>query len=164
MLWKIVAKNQWHLLLSHQLQLRKDILNYVNKEALAIILAETKFHQYSYGQNSTIISDHKSLKHLLNKKGRSYVWYSITTHSPTRIQCYALILSVYQYFIYYKPGQTHNQMNWQLYQNNCPGGKAVIENKVTHMTLPDQNNVIAKLKIPRGDLLIYFCHMYLTQL
>ena len=47
----------------------KDMLNYVDKEALAIILAETKFHQYLYGQNITIISDHKSLKHMLNENG-----------------------------------------------------------------------------------------------
>lgn len=45
------------------------MLNYVDKEALAIILTETKFHQYLYGQNITIISDHKSLKHMLNENG-----------------------------------------------------------------------------------------------
>ena len=38
----------------------------LDKEALAIIFGVTKFHQYLYGRNCIIVTDHKPLTHIFN--------------------------------------------------------------------------------------------------
>lgn len=71
----------------------------IEKEALSLIFAVKKFHQFLYGRKFTLISDHKPLIFLLGPtKG-------IPTLSAARIQRWALTLAAYQYDIKYKKGE-----------------------------------------------------------
>lgn len=71
----------------------------LEKEALAIIFAVRKFHQYIFGREFTISTDHMPLITLFNpRKGIP----EMTAH---RIQRWALILSSYNYHISYIKGK-----------------------------------------------------------
>lgn len=69
-----------------------------HREALAIIFAVKKFHNYLYGQKFTILTDHQSLREIFNpKKGTPSV-------AVARLQRWAIIMSMYSYQIIYKSG------------------------------------------------------------
>ena len=70
-----------------------------DKEALALVWAVKKFHQYLAGRSFYIFTDHKPLIYLFSKtKG-------IPTLASGRIQRWALTLSSYQYKIVHRPGK-----------------------------------------------------------
>ena len=74
----------------------------IEREALAIIFAVRKFHQYLFGKKFILVTDHQPLCKLLgHDKG-------IPSLAAARIQRWALILSAYQYTLQYIPG-TDNQ-------------------------------------------------------
>ena len=73
----------------------------LDKEALAIIFGVKKFNDYLLGRPFTILSDHKPLQHLFNKK------QTIPVLASARIKRWALILSAYDYRVQYKPGVQH---------------------------------------------------------
>ena len=73
----------------------------LDKEALAIIFGVKRFHQYLYGRNFSILSDHKPLQYLLGETR------GIPAMASARIQRWALTLSAYSYSISYKPGAAH---------------------------------------------------------
>ena len=58
----------------------------LEKEALAIIFAGQKFHDYIYGRHFTLFSDHKPLRYLLNEAK------PLPTFASSRIQRWATIL------------------------------------------------------------------------
>ena len=70
----------------------------LEKEALAIIFAVRKFHDYLYGRHFTLYSDHKPLQYLLGQSCQ------IPTPASPRIQRWAITLSSYSYTIKHKPG------------------------------------------------------------
>ena len=65
----------------------------LEKEVLAIVFAVKRFHQYLFGNHFTLYSDHKPLERLLNESA------PIPQMASSRIQCWALTLSTYQYTI-----------------------------------------------------------------
>ena len=71
----------------------------LEKEALAIIFATKKFHNFLYGRHFVIESDHKPLSFLFDDKR------SIPQMASSRIQRWALTLSAYRYSIRYKAGK-----------------------------------------------------------
>ena len=71
----------------------------LEKEALAIIFAVRKFHDYIYGRHFTLFSDHKPLQYLLNEAK------PLPTLASSRIQRWAITLSAYSYTIKHKPGK-----------------------------------------------------------
>ena len=71
----------------------------LEKEALAIVFAVKRFHQYLFGNHFTLYSDHKPLERLLNESA------PISQMASSRIQRWALTLSTYQYTIQHRPGQ-----------------------------------------------------------
>ena len=74
----------------------------LEKEALAIIFAVKKFHNYIYGTTFTIQSDHQPLSFLFSEhKG-------IPVMASSRIQRWALTLAGYWYTIRYKAGKMLN--------------------------------------------------------
>ena len=73
----------------------------VEKESLAIIFGVKKSHQYLYGKQFTIVTDHKPLIGLLNESK------AIPTLAAARLQRWALTLAAYQYKIIYKAGNQH---------------------------------------------------------
>lgn len=65
------------------------------EEGLAIVFAIKKFKQYLYGRSFTIYSDHQPLKYLCSRP--------VPTMAASRIQCWALTLSAYNYTIQHRP-------------------------------------------------------------
>ena len=73
----------------------------LDKEALAIVFGVKRFHQYLYGRQFVIISDHKPLMHIFNTSK------AIPNMASARIQRWAITLSAYTYTINYKSGKEH---------------------------------------------------------
>ena len=71
----------------------------MKKEALAIIFAVRKFHDYIYGRRFILYSDHKPLQYLLSEMKQ------IPQLASSRIQRWAITLSGYNYSIKHKPGK-----------------------------------------------------------
>ena len=72
----------------------------LEKEALAIIFAVHKFHDYIYGRKFVLHSDHKPLQFLLSESKQ------IPLLASSRIQRWAITLSAYNYVIQYRPGKS----------------------------------------------------------
>lgn len=68
----------------------------IEKEALAIIFGVNKFHQYLYGRQFTLLTDHKPLTTILGPKR------GIPVLTASRLQRWAIQLSAYQFDIKYK--------------------------------------------------------------
>ena len=73
----------------------------IEKEALSLIFDVKKFHQYMYGHKFTLVTDHKPLLAILGEKK------GIPSLAAARLQCWAVLLSAYQYEIHFKPTQEH---------------------------------------------------------
>lgn len=70
----------------------------LHREALAIIFAIDKFHNYLYGQKFTLATDHEALKEIFNpRKGTSGV-------AAARLQRWSVLLSMYEYDIVHRKG------------------------------------------------------------
>ena len=75
----------------------------LDKEALAILFGVKKFHQYVYGRQFVIQTDHKPLERVLNPDKMT------PPMAAARIQRWALILSAYDYAIQYRGGNLECQ-------------------------------------------------------
>ena len=67
-------------------------------EALAIIFAVKKFHQYLYGRHFVLVTDHRPLCKILGHN------QGVPSLAAARMQRWALILSAYQYTLQHIPG------------------------------------------------------------
>ena len=83
--------------------LTKSERNYaqVEKEALSLVFGVRKFHQYWYGRQFTILTDHKPLKTILGPKN------NIPPLAAARMQRWALLLSAYVYDIQFRLTGSH---------------------------------------------------------
>ena len=70
----------------------------LEKEGLAIVFAVKKFPQYLCGRRFAIVSDHKPLQHIFSETT------AIPSMASACIQCWAILLSGYDYTISYKLG------------------------------------------------------------
>ena len=73
----------------------------IDKEALALVFAVKKFHNYLYGRKFVLVTDHKPLVTLFGPKK------AIPPLAAARLQRWAIILSAYAYEIEYKPTSQH---------------------------------------------------------
>ena len=71
----------------------------LDKEGLAIVFGVMKFHQFLYGRDFTIHSDHKPLQHIIGET------QPVPSLVSARLQRWALMLGAYKYRIVYKPGR-----------------------------------------------------------
>ena len=73
----------------------------IQKEALAIIFGVQKFFQYLLGHKFCLITDHKPLLTIFHPaKG-------IPETAASRLQCWAIVLSAYNYEVKYQPSEKH---------------------------------------------------------
>ncbi|XP_037957842.1 uncharacterized protein K02A2.6-like [Teleopsis dalmanni] len=70
----------------------------LHREALAIVFAVKKFHNYIFGLPFTIESDHQPLREIFSIKK------DLPSVAANRLQRYAVFLSMYDYSIKYKKG------------------------------------------------------------
>ena len=73
----------------------------IQKEALAIVYALNKFHQFLYGRTSILVTDHKPLLSLF---GPTKATPSLAAN---RLARWALMLSQYQYTVEYRQSKDH---------------------------------------------------------
>ena len=73
----------------------------VEKEALSLVFGVKQFHNYLYGRNFTLVTDHKPLTTILGPKK------CIPPLAAARLQRWAIILSAYTYQIEFRPTQAH---------------------------------------------------------
>ena len=72
---------------------------HLDKEALAVVFAVKKFHQFLFGRHFKIYTDHKPLLGLLNPERATPLMAS------SRMQRWALTLLGYEYNLFYRPGE-----------------------------------------------------------
>ena len=112
---------------SRTLSKAKRNYSQIEKEGLAIIFGVKKFHQYIYGRQFQIITDHKSLLGLLHEhKG-------IPSMAASRIERWAIILSAYNYELIFKSGHKHgnaDSMSRLSFQSDDCEKSSVFENYV----------------------------------
>ena len=73
----------------------------VEREALAIIFAVRRFHQYIYGRTFILVTDHRPLCTIFGEK------HGIPPLAAARMQRWALLLSAYHYNIEYIAGKSN---------------------------------------------------------
>ena len=73
----------------------------IEREALAIIFAVRRFHQYLYGRTFTLVTDHRPLCKTFGEKE------GIPPLAAARMQHWALLLSAYHYNIEYISGKSN---------------------------------------------------------
>ena len=73
----------------------------LEKEALALVFGVKKFHQFLYGRQFTLLTDHKPLTTILGSHT------GIPPLAAARLQRWALLLSAYQYDIRYRQSECH---------------------------------------------------------
>ena len=74
----------------------------IEKEALAIVFEVKRFHQYLYGHQFTLVTDHKPLLTILGPKS------SLPSLAAARLQRWAILLSAYQYQVEFRPTAKHS--------------------------------------------------------
>ena len=78
-------------------------MNYsqIEKEALALIVGVKKIHEYLYGRQFTLVTDHKPLTVVLGSKR------GLPTVAAARLQRWAIVLTAYQYNLEFRPTEAH---------------------------------------------------------
>lgn len=115
----------------HSRALKPAERNYsqIEREALAIVTAVKKFHQYLYGQSFEIVTDHKPLLGLLSESK------PIPSMCASRIQRWSLLLAGYDYKLYYRPGNKNNNADCMSRLPVVKDGPAEVNNHIMLMEL-----------------------------
>lgn len=68
----------------------------IEKELLAVVYACERFHQYTFGQQVTVLTDHRPLEAIMKKE---------LGKCPKRLQNMLMRLQVYNVILLYQPGK-----------------------------------------------------------
>ena len=110
----------------------------IEKEALAIIYAIKKFHQYLFGERFILFTDHKPLLGLFSEKN------GIPNTAAARIQRWAILLSAYDYTLKYRSSaENSNAHFFSRFPSNEKTTTSTIKNE-TFMTELSYSPVISK--------------------
>ena len=100
----------------------------LDKEAMAIVYGVKKYHQYIYGRQFTLKTDHKPLMYIFGENR------AIPTMASGRIQRWALTLGAYNYQIEYKKGEQHaNADAMSRLPQKITGSEPPIAPEVVHL-------------------------------
>lgn len=97
-----------------------------------MIFGVTRFHQYLYGREFTILSDHKPLQYLFSEDK------AVPPLASARIQRWALTLSSYSYHIQYKAGKQ---------QANVDALSRLPLKDATAVNEPDQEEAVLMMEV-----------------
>ena len=98
---------------SRSLQSAEQKYAQIEREALAIIFAVKRFHQYVYGRDFTLVTDHRPLCKILGPKE------GIPLLAAARMQRWALLLSAYQYKIEFISGKYNTCADCMSRMHSC---------------------------------------------
>lgn len=104
----------------------------IEKEMLAVVFAMERFHQYTFGRFTRVISDHKPLEMIAKKP---------LVKAPKRLQGMLLRLQKYDYDITYQPGKLMFLADTlSRAVNNNPSAEHAFEevNMMTHLPIRDE--------------------------
>ena len=73
----------------------------IEREALSLVFGIQKFHQFIYGRSFTLVTDHKPLTTILDRRK------GIPTIAAVRMQRWGFLLSTYHYNIEFKLIKSH---------------------------------------------------------
>lgn len=113
---------------SRSLQPAERAYSQIEKEALALIFAVTKFHKLIFGQKIILQTDHKPLLAIFGRKN------GIPTHAANRLQRWAVILLAYDFEIEY-------------INTNSFGYADVLSRLIKQNVPPEEDFVIATIKM-----------------
>ncbi|XP_055910825.1 uncharacterized protein K02A2.6-like [Eupeodes corollae] len=102
----------------------------IEREALSIIFGVTRYHQYLYGRQFILLTDHQALVTLFHPSKKLPV---MTLH---RLQRWAIILQAYSYTIHYR--NTKNHANADVLSRLPMGDDIEFDNREKKMFTVDQ--------------------------
>ena len=103
----------------------------LDREALAVVFAVTRFHKYVYGRAFALQTDHKPLLGLLQADRQ------VPPLASSRMQRWALKLANYQYEPQYRPGKA----------NGCADGLSRLPNPAPVPELPQPAEVVLAMSV-----------------
>ena len=107
----------------------------IEKEMYAIVFGTERFHQYIYGRNVTVTTDHKPLEAILSKP---------LSAAPARLQRMMLRLQKYDLTVHHKPGKeipvadTLSRLHLNEVDNTHEAFDAQVHLVVTNLPVSDQ--------------------------
>lgn len=117
---------------SRSLQSSEQKYVQIEREALGIIFAVRRFHQYLYGRSFTLVTDHWLLCKIFGPKE------GIPPLAAAKMQRWALILSAYQYTIKYMSGTL----------NQCADCMSRLPSLSKHDSAEEVHNIIEMDNLP----------------
>ncbi|KAL5473476.1 hypothetical protein EMCRGX_G027965 [Ephydatia muelleri] len=114
----------------------------LEKEGLAVVHGVKKFHQYLFGQEFVIFSDHKPLQYLFSESR------PVPAMASSRIQRWALTLSAYSYKMVFKSGkqQANADALSRLPLQTTVGDIPIPEDTVLMLQALDRSNAAVSVK------------------
>ena len=110
----------------------------IQKEALSLVFGVKKYHQYLYGRQFTLVTDHKPLLTILGPKS------GVPTLAAARLQRWAIVLSAYRYNIQFKNTGEHLNADALSRLPTMQATAADEEPSVFNFNLIDEQPVTAK--------------------
>ena len=117
----------------------------IEQEALSIIFGVKKFHQFLYGRKFTLVTEHQPLLTILGPKT------AIPQLAAARMQCWAIVLSAYDYQIEYRSSAKHSNCD-ALSRLPHEDSKIGSESEIYSLSAIDRDFPITTMDIGKATL------------